>query len=283
MNCNSKYLFSIILLLCIALVYSQNSDKHFSEINYDFVVFTTNTDIQAFSIGKYEVSYDLWYKIYQWAINNTKNKYAFLFLGKEGNKGIDGNLPNHSLNGDNTGKGYIPVTNISWIDAVLWCNALSEYMGLQPLYCSGLKPIRNATSVYNITVLNKKGIRLPNENEWIYAATSGLKEKFKYVGSNDINEVAWFYQNSCDLLRTDNDYGIHLSGEKKPNKSNIYDMNGNVSEFCFGSLYSDNNKLVYGGSWLDYAMNCMSESRTSYPMNMTYVGLGLRLVYNIGE
>lgn len=104
--------------------------------------------------------------------------------------------------------------------------------------------------------------RLPFESEWEYAARAG--ENTNHVGSNDINQVAWYSENSGSTT--------HPVGQLKPNRLGLYDMNGNVWEFCedFFQYYSDKVVVAYeigkegvvrrGGSWFGDA----SENRTTY-------------------
>jgi formylglycine-generating enzyme len=100
-----------------------------------------------------------------------------------------------------------PVSNVSWYDAVAYLNWLSKETG--------------------------KKFRLPTEAEWIFAAKGGNKSKgFQYPGSNNLNEVAWFVENS--------DKRAHNIGEKMPNEIDLYDMAGNVREWCsdwYGESY----------------------------------------------
>ncbi len=100
-----------------------------------------------------------------------------------------------------------PVGNISWFDAVEYCKWLSKMTG--------------------------KNFRLPTEAEWEYAAKGGSKSKgYAYVGSNNLNEVAWYRSNSS--MRTQD------IGQKMPNELGLYDMAGNCREWCsdwYGEFY----------------------------------------------
>ena len=121
--------------------------------------------------------------------------------------------------------------------------------------------------------LNKitgKTFRLPTEAEWEYAARGGNKSKgYKYSGSNTIGDVAWYYNNSSLT---------HQVGTKSPNELGIYDMSGNVYEWCsdwYGSYSSSSQtnptgptsgsyRVLRGGSWGTYAQNCRVSYRYSY-------------------
>ena len=134
-----------------------------------------------------------------------------------------------------------PVENVSWHDCQNFIKRLNELTG--------------------------KNFRLPTEAEWEYAARGGNKSKgYKYSGGNDINEVAWYKGNSSHT---------HDVKTKSPNELGVYDMSGNVFEWCkdcFGYYSSSSqtnpkgpssgpSRVLRGGGWLDYAWSCRVSNR----------------------
>lgn len=161
------------------------------------------------------------------------------------------------------GRDTMPVIYVNWDDAINYCNWLSQKKGLAKAYNSeGNLLDKNGTIVRDITKV--EGYRLPTEAEWEYAAREGNERtsNFKYAGSDDHNEVGWYWQNSGDnwLAGNNSDYNVekmiknncqsHPVGQLKSNELGIYDMSGNVWEWCYDwwESYSDSEQINYIGS-----------------------------------
>ena len=147
-----------------------------------------------------------------------------------------------------------PVENVSWYDAIYFCNRLSEKKGLQPVYAvNGETNVRkwdyepyNDDEIYGEITQDifADGYRLPTVEEWLYAAKGG--KNYRYSGSYDIDKVAWYEGNSNDV--------VHPVAQKNSNGYGLYDMSGNVMEWCWDS---DGNERYYCGSYYgNYSNNC---------------------------
>ena len=206
--------------------------------------------VSDFYIGKYEVTQKEW-------------------------KEIMDNNPSHWKGDD------LPVESVSWYDAVEFCNRKSEAEGLTKCYTGSGKNIKCNFSA--------GGYRLPTEAEWEYAACGGIEgenahSRFRYSGSNNIGDVAWYSSNSGGKT--------HKVGTKQPNELGIYDMSGNVWEWCNDwyeeDYYNKSPKndprgpssaeysVLRGGSWNPYGNDCRVANRSSYAPSVSSSIIGFR-------
>ncbi|MDR3188721.1 MAG: formylglycine-generating enzyme family protein [Prevotellaceae bacterium] len=158
--------------------------------------------LSSFRIGKYEVTQA------QWNAVMAGTSYENIFLWKGNNCG---NVPCDDQR---------PAENMSWDEAMLFCNTLSEKSGLTKYYT--INGSNNVTLNANAT-----GYRLPTEAQWEYAARGckgGKCDDYKYSGSDDLSKVAWSAVNARNT---------HPVGQMRPNGLGIYDMSGNVWELCW--------------------------------------------------
>ena len=138
--------------------------------------------------------------------------------------------------------------------------------------------------IKRLNSLTGKNFRLPTEAEWEYAARGGNQSHhYKYSGSNNIDDVAWYTKNS--------DSETHRVGTKSPNELGIYDMSGNVWEWCsdrYGSYSSGSqtnpqgpasgtNRVLRGGSWFNFARYCRVSFRNNIAPSYRFNNNGLRL------
>ena len=194
-------------------------------------------------------------------------------------KAVMGNNPSE-FKGDN-----LPVEQVSWYDALNFCNALSQSEGLTPCYTI------NGTKVTSDFEAN--GYRLPTEAEWEYAAKAGTKTDFysgklTYSGNSPIDpnldKIAWYSANSSNAT--------HPVGQKAPNAFGLYDMSGNVWEWCWDRYAEYPSKetkdyqgpeigtyRVYrGGGWRNLAWYCRSTNRDRNYLDDKNNSLGFRVV-----
>ena len=240
---------------------------------------THTVTVSAFYLDRYEVTKAAWDEVYPWAVAHG---YTFAGTGS-------GKATNH------------PVWGVNWYDAVKWCNARSEKEGRIPAYYTSAAqttiyrsdqgtPAPFTTDVQNDWVKWNQGYRLPTEAEWEYAARGGLIGKRFPWGDTISHTQANYYSTNIYSYDASSTRGFHPSyrtdgepytspvGSFVPNGYGLYDMAGNVAEWCWdrdGSYSSasetdprgpssDPIRVARGGSWLTSANICRSARRNGY-------------------
>jgi sulfatase modifying factor 1 len=175
-----------------------------------------------------------------------------------------------------------PINGITWNEAIAYCNWLSTKEKLQPCYSK-----KGPNFVCNFKA---NGYRLPTEAEWEFAAKGGTNSKgFRYSGSDKLEDVAWHKVNSNGQP--------HTVGTKLPNELGIYDMSGNVWEWCWDWYNKDFYKLekvdnpkgpemgerrtVRGGSWDSKSNYVRPANRISTIPSKTHEFYGFRIARTI--
>jgi formylglycine-generating enzyme required for sulfatase activity len=220
---------------------------------------------------------------------------------EQGSDADDDEKPAHQVTLSSYYIGETEVTQALW----------QAVMGSNPSYYKGSNlPVEQVSwndcqeFITKLNAMTGQKFRLPTEAEWEFAARGGNNSKgYKYSGSNNIDDVAWYWKNSGDkyLVVSENDWDFdkvsnnncktHPVAQKTPNELGIYDMSGNVWEWCndwWGSYNSNAQinptgpsmgawRVNRGCSWYYYAKRCRVSYRGSYSPGNRGSDLGLRL------
>ncbi|MGC5772221.1 formylglycine-generating enzyme family protein [Paenibacillus pabuli] len=178
----------------------------------------------------------------------TQHMYHFVMYGEE----VAPNVSN------------LPITRVSWLDTILFCNKLSRILDRTNCY--------TITNDSENTIYNKKanGFRLLSDAEWQYACKAGTRG-YRYERTD---KIAWYQENS---------YGsVQQVGKLLPNSWGLYDMIGNVWEWCW-DLYDTkrygNYRVFRGGSWAEVENNCGSTIRRKSMPDFKIDDLGFRIAH----
>ncbi len=180
----------------------------------------------------------------------------------------------------------LPVENITWYDCLFFCNQLSKLSALTSCYLlSNIQKDDEHITKADVTYINQAdGYRLPTSAEWEYASKAG--GHFRYSGSDRADDVAWFSHNSgilkLDLNLKYNNVAhenlccTHTVKTKKPNQWGIYDMSGNVNEWCF-ERFNQNERVIKGGNCFDLENNLSYHDYKGFEPELKKNTLGLRV------
>lgn len=162
-----------------------------------------------------------------------------------------------------------PVETVTWKEAIVFCNNLSARIGLNSCY---LIHEENDMISFDPTA---DGFRLPTEAEWEYAC----KAESTGIRYGELDKIAWYKENS--------EKTTHIVGQKEPNPWGLYDMLGNVWEWCsdtYDETVYGSYRIFRGGGWCDEERSVMATTRRrSHPLKFKIDDLGFRIARNQTE
>ncbi len=286
------------LLACLLVGWGASAQRVYGDVNFDGVVdiFDVNEVVNVVlgrSIGPGTTTY-------------TVGGVSFKMVAVQGGTFTMGATPEQVSDAESFEKPAHQVTLSGYsigqteVTQELWL----AVMGSNPSYFTGnlQRPVERVswddcqTFISKLNQMTGKNFRLPTEAEWEYAARGGNRSQgYKYAGSNNIDDVGWYYDNSYVLTSSNPDYGTHSVATKAPNELGLCDMSGNVCEWCqdrYGGSYSSDAqtnptgptgpasgslRINRGGGWNFHARYCRVSSRRYFHQDNAYNYLGLRL------